>query len=76
MTERLRFGLVGCGVIGPVHAEALSRLPDAVLVSVADLIPERAQTLQKIFPVAFGDHAQGPSCSVEREYCPPQFERP
>src|SRR2546421_10037470 len=45
MTERLRFGLVGCGVIGPVHAEAISRLPDAVLVSVADLIPERAQTL-------------------------------
>jgi len=45
MTERLRFGLVGCGVIGPVHAEALSRLPDAVHVSVADLIPESAQTL-------------------------------
>src|SRR6266566_7416887 len=45
MTEPLRFGLVGCGVIGPVHAEAISRLPDAVLVSAADLIPERAQTL-------------------------------
>src|SRR5947209_19775275 len=45
MTEPLRFGLVGCGVIGPVHAEAISRLPDAVLVSVADLIPERAQKL-------------------------------
>src|SRR5437588_1885665 len=45
MTEPLRFGLVGCGVIGPVHAEAISLLPDAVLVSVADLIPERAQTL-------------------------------
>jgi len=29
-----------------------------------------AQNLQKIFPVAEGDHAQGPSCSVEREYCP------
>jgi len=28
-----------------------------------------AQNLQKIFPVAEGDHAQGPSCSVEREYC-------
>ncbi len=30
-----------------------------------------AQKLQKIFPVAEGDHAQGPFCSVEREYCPP-----
>src|SRR5438874_11517797 len=32
-----------------------------------------AQKLQKIFPVAEGDHAQGPSCSVEREYCPHCF---
>src|SRR5437764_5231674 len=31
---------------------------------------QHAQKLQKIFPVAEGDHAQGPSCSVEREYCP------
>src|SRR5947207_2293139 len=26
-----------------------------------------AQKLQKIFPVVEGDHAQGPSCSVERQ---------
>src|SRR6266702_3379210 len=29
-----------------------------------------SQKLQKIFPVAEGDYAQGLSCSVEREYCP------
>jgi UDP-N-acetyl-2-amino-2-deoxyglucuronate dehydrogenase len=45
MTEPLRFGLVGCGVIGPVHAEALASLPDALLVAVADLNSERAQKL-------------------------------
>jgi UDP-N-acetyl-2-amino-2-deoxyglucuronate dehydrogenase len=45
MTEPLRFGLAGCGVIGPVHAEAISSLPDAVFVAVADLSPERAQAL-------------------------------
>ena len=45
MTEQLRFGLVGCGVIGPVHAEALASLPDALLVAVADLDRERAQKL-------------------------------
>ncbi len=28
MTEKLRFGIVGCGVIGPIHARALSTLPD------------------------------------------------
>ena len=45
MTEPIRFGLVGCGVIGPVHAEALASLPDARLVAVADLNMERAQKL-------------------------------
>lgn len=45
MAEPLRFGLVGCGVIGPVHAEALASLPDARLVAVADLDMERARKL-------------------------------
>jgi UDP-N-acetyl-2-amino-2-deoxyglucuronate dehydrogenase len=45
MTERLRFGIVGCGVIGPVHAEAIASLPDAELVAVIDILPERAQQL-------------------------------
>ena len=45
MTEPLRFGIVGCGVIGPVHAEAIESLPDAKLAAVADLVPERAQQL-------------------------------
>jgi predicted dehydrogenase len=45
MAEPLRFGLVGCGVIGPVHAEALASLPDARLVAVADLDMERALKL-------------------------------
>src|SRR5579859_810808 len=45
MAEPLRFGLVGCGVIGPVHAEALASLPDARLVAVADLNAERARKL-------------------------------
>jgi UDP-N-acetyl-2-amino-2-deoxyglucuronate dehydrogenase len=45
MTERLRFGIVGCGVIGPVHAEAIAGLPGAELVAVSDILPERAQQL-------------------------------
>ncbi len=44
-TDPLRFGIVGCGVIGPVHAEAIASLPDAQLVAVTDLVLERAQTL-------------------------------
>jgi UDP-N-acetyl-2-amino-2-deoxyglucuronate dehydrogenase len=45
MTDKLRFALIGCGVIGPTHAEAINSLPDAELVAVADIIPARAQKL-------------------------------
>jgi UDP-N-acetyl-2-amino-2-deoxyglucuronate dehydrogenase len=45
MAEKFRFGIVGCGVIGPVHAEAIASLPDAQLVSVVDINPQQAQKL-------------------------------
>ena len=51
MTKKLRFGIVGCGVIGPFHAQAITSLPDAELVAVADIILERAQELAETFQV-------------------------
>lgn len=45
MVEKLRFGLVGCGVISPLHAEAITSQPDAQLDAVADIVPGRAETL-------------------------------
>jgi UDP-N-acetyl-2-amino-2-deoxyglucuronate dehydrogenase len=45
MAETLRFGIVGCGVIGPVHAEAIASLSDAQLVSVVDINPKQAEKL-------------------------------
>lgn len=45
MAEKLRFGIIGCGVIGPTHAEAIDSLPDAQLVAVADPLEGRAQKL-------------------------------
>ncbi|HEY0754520.1 MAG TPA: Gfo/Idh/MocA family oxidoreductase [Ktedonobacteraceae bacterium] len=45
MVEKLRFGLVGCGVIGPFHARALDSLPDVELCAVTDCVAERAQKL-------------------------------
>jgi predicted dehydrogenase len=44
-TGKLRFGIVGCGGVGPTHAGALLRIDEAQLVAVADLIPERAREL-------------------------------
>ncbi len=43
MTDKLRFGIVGCGVIGAMHAEAIAGLSDAELVSVADVPAAVAQ---------------------------------
>jgi len=38
MNKKLRFGLIGAGRIGPVHAETLAfRVPHAQLIAVADL---------------------------------------
>lgn len=49
MPEPLRFGLVGCGVIGPTHAEAISTRPDAALAAAADVVSERARALTAKF---------------------------
>lgn len=53
MAEKVRFALIGGGVIGPTHAEAIRSLPDAELVAVADSVPAAAQKLAD----AYGIHA-------------------
>ncbi len=60
MTEdKLRFAIIGCGVIGPTHAEAIAVQLDAQLVAVADLLLERAEKLAVRYTVAaYGDPAE------------------
>jgi predicted dehydrogenase len=43
--RKLRFGIIGCGGVGPTHAGALLRIDEAELVATADTIPQRAQDL-------------------------------
>jgi predicted dehydrogenase len=43
--EKVRFGILGCGVIGPHHARAIAGLEEAELVAVADVVPELADKL-------------------------------
>jgi len=43
------FGLVGCGAIAPVFAQAIARLDDARLAAVCDVAPERARALADRF---------------------------
>ena len=43
--EKIGFGIVGGGVIGPLHAQAITAQPDARLVAVCDVIPAAAEKL-------------------------------
>src|SRR5579859_7722417 len=46
MTKKLRYGIVGCGVIGPIHAEAMQSLSqEAELIAMVDIVPEKAEKL-------------------------------
>lgn len=44
----MRLSIVGCGGISRAHMEAVSRIPDARLISVADIIPERAEDIAEV----------------------------
>jgi len=43
--EKIGFGIVGGGVIGPLHARAITAQPDARLVAICDIVPEAAEKL-------------------------------
>ena len=34
--RKIKFGILGCGLIANVHADAINHIPDAELVGVAD----------------------------------------
>lgn len=62
--SKLRYGVIGCGVVGPVHADAVCRCPGAELRAVCDIIPERAERVGSEFGAAvYEDFAR----MVERE---------
>ena len=43
MADRIRWGIIGLGNIARKMAEALQRLPDAELLAVASLTPEKTE---------------------------------
>ena len=43
--DKVRFAIVGCGVIGPTHAEAIKNIDMAELKAVCDIVPERAKAM-------------------------------
>jgi len=43
MSDAVKFAIIGCGGIGRHHAKTIAGLPDAELVAVCDIRPERAR---------------------------------
>lgn len=52
MTTRLRTALIGCGLVGRTHAQALRSDPRSELVAVCDPVPERAEQFGQQFGVS------------------------
>ncbi|WMT39330.1 Gfo/Idh/MocA family oxidoreductase [Paenibacillus sp. D2_2] len=51
--------IIGCGAIGPIHAEAVTNSDAAHLYGVCDILPERAEALaQRYGCQAFTSFAQ------------------
>lgn len=51
MKQKIRFGIIGCGVISPLHAEAINKSPYTELVAVSDLREEAARKFAEDFNV-------------------------
>jgi predicted dehydrogenase len=53
----VRIGMIGAGRMSNTHANCLAKIPEAAIVAVADVMPERAQTLaQRTGATAYTDY--------------------
>ena len=52
MEEPLRYGVVGCGRISPLHLGAIARMERARLVATCDIVAERARAAAERFGAA------------------------
>ena len=41
MEKKVRIGIIGCGAIGSVHADAYAKVANAELVALCDILPDR-----------------------------------
>ncbi len=49
--DKVRFGIIGCGVIAPWHARSIVDIEEAELLACCDIIRERAEKLAEEFGV-------------------------
>lgn len=41
MSEKVKIGIIGCGTIGSVHADAYAKVKDAEVVALCDILPDK-----------------------------------
>jgi UDP-N-acetyl-2-amino-2-deoxyglucuronate dehydrogenase len=51
MSEKVSFGIVGCGVISTTHADAIGQLRDAQIVACCDVVEARARDFAKRYGI-------------------------
>jgi UDP-N-acetyl-2-amino-2-deoxyglucuronate dehydrogenase len=49
--DKIKLGLIGCGRISKNHLDAVSQIPEAEFVAVADIIPEKAKAAAEAYGV-------------------------
>ena len=42
--SKVRIGIIGCGAIGSVHADAYAKVPEAEVVALCDILPDKLKT--------------------------------
>lgn len=63
--EKVRIGVIGCGLWGACHIEAYRGLPHVELVAVADLAPGRAEQIAKTFNIPHWFNSYEDLCKLE-----------
>ncbi|AGK99400.1 Gfo/Idh/MocA family protein [Clostridium pasteurianum] len=51
--KKHKFAIIGCGVIGNVHAESISHIENAELAAVCDVIEDKAKTLGEKYECSY-----------------------
>ena len=52
MADKVRIGIIGCGTIGTVHANAYKKVANSEIVALCDILPDRLAEKAKEFGVA------------------------
>lgn len=73
--DKLRFGILGCGMVANIHARAIKEIPGAELVAVCDADPARARAFaEKYGARPFSDFSEMLASDIDIvNICTPSF---